>query len=412
MDDDIPLTHGSVGFDGLRVFQPETSRRREVSKPTILASPFVYRDPASFPRREWIYARHLIRKYISCTVAPAGIGKTSLLLVEAVAMATGRNLLGKPIHGGPFRVWFICLEDPLEELQRRVLAILLHYRIDPAELGGRLFLDSGRTVKVVMASTTRNGTEIAKPVVEALKAEIKAKRIDVVVIDPLVKAHRVPENDNGAVDLVCSLFAEIADKTNCCFDLVHHVRKSNGGEITVEDGRGAVALLGAVGSARVLNPMSKDEAESAGGITARSFFRDTNGKLNLAPPVEKSDWYQLRSVSLGNGSGGAFDDGDFVGVAEPWEWPDFTETVTLAHLRAVQATVGRGGTWRENIQAKDWIGLVVAQAMNLDPKRKTDKQTIKAALAMWLGSGALVRTQRADKNYEMKTFIEVGEPAT
>ena len=44
--------------------------------------------------REWVYGRHLIRGYVSCTVSPGGAGKTTLALTEAIALATGRALLG------------------------------------------------------------------------------------------------------------------------------------------------------------------------------------------------------------------------------------------------------------------------------------------------------------------------------
>ena len=161
----------------------------------ITAKPFVWQHPSTFPRREWLYGYHLIRRFLSATVAPGSVGKTSLILVEAVAMASGRNLLGVQVRGGPHTVWVINLEDPLEEIERRVVAILKHFRIDPSEIEGRLFLNSGRDTDVVVATATKNGTTIAQPVVAALKAEIIAKGADVVVIDPLVKAHRVPEND-------------------------------------------------------------------------------------------------------------------------------------------------------------------------------------------------------------------------
>src|SRR5262249_15203889 len=52
-------------------------------------------DIASIPPREWLYGRHYQRGVVSGTVAPGGRGKSSLVMVEAVAMATCRNLLGE-----------------------------------------------------------------------------------------------------------------------------------------------------------------------------------------------------------------------------------------------------------------------------------------------------------------------------
>ena len=67
--------------------------------------PFVWRDPATMPRREWLYGRHLIRKFVSATFAPGGVGKSALALAEAMAMASGKPLLG-PRPRGRLRVGY------------------------------------------------------------------------------------------------------------------------------------------------------------------------------------------------------------------------------------------------------------------------------------------------------------------
>ena len=373
----------------------------------ITAHDFVWRDPSTFPRRRWLYGHHLIRKFISSTVSPGGVGKTSLILVEAIAMCTGLDLLGTKPREAPLRVWVYNLEDPLEELERRVLAICLHYRIDPAPLQGRLFLDSGRDQPLIVARQDGKAVTIAMPVVDALTEEIRARQIDVLVVDPFVSCHRVNENDNPAIDDVAKTFARIADGTGCAIDLVHHVRKGHGEEITVEDGRGASALLGAVRSARVLNPMSVKEAEEAGVANPRLHFRTTNGKANLAPPASGSTWFHLASVSLGNGTGGPFDDSDHVGVVEPWTWPNAMDGVTLHDLRAVQRIVSHA-QWRDDVRASEWVGKAVAQVLRLDTTRPADKAKILSLLRTWIASGALVRVQKEDKDRHLKFYVEVG----
>ncbi len=49
----------------------------------------------------------------------------------------------------------------------------------------------------------------------------------------------------------------------------------------------------------------------------RLYFRTYNDKANLQPPADKSDWFKLESVSLGNGPLGAA--GDSVGVVIQWQ---------------------------------------------------------------------------------------------
>ena len=139
-------------------------------------------------------------------------------------MVSGRALLGDE-PAGPLRVWQINLEDPEDELHRRVTAAALHYKIDPGEIAGRLFVDSGRKANIVLATESRDGIEIAVPVVEAIKAEISTHGIDVLQIDPFVACHSVAENDNTKIAAVARQWAMIAEATGCAIELVHHARK-------------------------------------------------------------------------------------------------------------------------------------------------------------------------------------------
>ena len=126
-------------------------------------------DPKTIEPRAWLYDHHFIRKYLSTTVAPGGLGKTSLLIAEAVAIVTGRNLLGeKPKR--PLRVWYWNGEDPIDEMARRITAVCEHYpdhscrswRLDFRRLGSR---NADRPLR----GKTRNGVVIAKPVIAALR---------------------------------------------------------------------------------------------------------------------------------------------------------------------------------------------------------------------------------------------------
>lgn len=330
-------------------------------------------------------------------------------MVEAIAMATGRALLGTH-PTGKLKVWIWNGEDPLEEMERRVAAICIQYGIDRAELDGQLFLNSGRDTEIVIATTTRSGTVIAQPVVDAMKATIRENGIDVVYLDPFVACHGASENDNGAINAVAKTIARMADETNTAWDLVHHSRKTGGAEITVEDGRGASALLAAARSGRVLNPMTKDEAERAGVEKPRGFFRVDNGKANLAPPPDKSEWFALKSVSLGNGGENLFDQPDYVAVVTPWQWPDVMADVTVDHLRKVQTAVA-AGRWRENSQAKDWVGHAVGRVMGLDITNKGQKAKVLGYIKTWLATGMFVTVEGEDDRRNKRTFVEVGETA-
>ncbi|WP_336491682.1 bifunctional DNA primase/polymerase [Methylobacterium nigriterrae] len=365
----------------------------------IKASPFVWINPLLIPRRRWIYGHHYIRQFVGVTVAPGGVGKSSLGIVEALAMATGKPLLDvTPTERA--RVWLWNGEDPLEELQRRVLAAMQHYDLMPEEVNGWLFLDSGRTTEIVVAEQTRSGITVNAPVREALIRTIQENAIDVVMIDPFVSSHRVTENDNNGIDRVAKLWSGIADETNCAIDLVHHARKTGGAEVTMEDGRGAVALLSAARSGRVLNSMTEQEAAGAGVESPRSFFRVDNGKANLAPPPNKATWHQLVSVDLVNG--------DRVAVVASWKRKDPLEGVTVSDLRAAQSEVNTG-RWREHPSAHRWVGQPIARALKLNLEKAPDLAKVKGLLRIWIETGMFRVVSEKDDKGKDKKFVEVGE---
>lgn len=378
--------------------------------PLIKAKPFVLRDPKSLPKRQWIYGSHLIRKFGSATFAPSGSGKTNLFIVEALAIATGRALLGvQPRQRA--RVWLWNGEDPYDELERRVGAACLHYGIMPEEIDGWLFINSGRDAgsKIVIATQSYTGVMIAVPMVEAIIQTVRDYRIDVVFIDPFISSHNVTENDNNAVDAVAKTWTMIADVTDIAIDLGHHTRKTGGGEVTVEDGRGAVALLNAVRPARVLNVMTEEEAIKAGITDGRKrYFKVTDGKNNLSLPLDKLNWFRSASVNLGNRDPrDLLDEGDDMGVVTAWKWPDPLAGMTGADFDKVAAVIRRG-KWRENSQAKAWVGYAVAKALGLNAGQdEPDRPRVVQMLKAWIKAGSLIVVDGEDENRDKRKFVEV-----
>ena len=146
--------------------------------PAVVFRPtqFKWRNPETFPRRQFAYGRHYARRFVSATIATTKTGKTTLTLVEAVAMASGRNLLGVE-PGRPMKVWCFNGEDPREEIERRVTGICLHCRIDRKEIEGNLFIDSGRDTEIIVATQTRNEIAVSAQMEAALnKASARERK--------------------------------------------------------------------------------------------------------------------------------------------------------------------------------------------------------------------------------------------
>ena len=156
-------------------------------------------------------------------------------------MATGRNLLG--VETEKRRVWVWNLEDPLEELHRRLAAIMLHHGIEPEEYEESLFVNSGRDDRLMV--TQKIGDQIVTDTVDLLVEFITRCQIDVVIIDPFVATRDINENDNMAMNAVVTQWAVVADRANCAIEIVHHTpgKRKRCDQTSVMTMRGAQVLL-------------------------------------------------------------------------------------------------------------------------------------------------------------------------
>lgn len=344
------------------------------------------------PKRRWLYGHHLIRGYVSTTVSPGGIGKTTLTLTDAVALATGRTILADTPHEpAGVAVWHYNLEDPLDELDRRVIAICARYNVTDAELGGRLYLDSGRSRRLIVAARNRNGDIVATPDVEAVIEEIRANNIACLSIDPFVRSHYGEENDNRQIDDVLAIYGRIANETGCAIDLVHHVRKPPGTDNStpgdINQARGAGALAAAVRSARTVAEMTKTEAEGFGieENKRRWFVRVDDAKGNMHAPAANATWYTRESIDIKNSTIGP---GDHVGVLVPWTRPDPFFGLSISTARSILIEIDQGPTPGERYTGhasgrERWAGRVIQQHGG---KSESDAAQI---LKTWLAEGVL-----------------------
>ena len=330
-----------------------------VIAPNLQPTPYSFPDPAQIPARQWLYGDHYIRGFVSATVAPGGVGKSSLTIVEALAMASGKPLLGvKP--KGQFRVWLWNGEDPRDELNRRVAAAIMHYRLSAADIGDRLLVDTGHEQEIILTTEARNGAVVSEGISAAIVSALQRHKIDAFVIDPFVSSHRVNENDNGAIDLIVKRWGKIATAASVAVEVVHHVRKTNGAEVTVEDARGASALVSGARSNRALTRMTEQDGRKLGIEAHWRYFR-LGGvtKTNMAPasasPVATADWFTLRSAQLGNGSGEGLDalmSGDAVGVVIKAKVEDMTEAQDPDQATEALRLIAEGD-WRADVRAAD-----------------------------------------------------------
>ena len=351
----------------------------------VMASGFTAADMRGVEPRRWLYGKHLIRGYVSATVSPGGVGKTTLELTEAIALATGRDLLGVPVRER-VKVWHYNLEDPRDELLRRAWAICEQFQIPPVELEGWLYLDSGRDCKMIVAEPVDG---IVTPTVAAEQVIEQMQRLDIglLQVDPLVKAHYAEENDNKQIDAVLDVFADVAKRCDAAIDLVHHTRKPPSGFVAVagdiNTARGAGALAGAVRSARTITPMSDKECERFDIDPQRKawYVRVDDAKGNMSAPAADAVWFERQSVELVQG--------DYVGVLAPWSPPDPFEGLGVDGARralmSIEAGLEDGQRYTATARAgtNRWAGCVLLD-MGLG------EGSAKSVLRTWMSNNVLV----------------------
>ena len=140
------------------------------------------------PPREWLLGRTFCRGFVSGLAAGGGTGKTAMRIVQAMAVATGRDLTGERVYGR-FRTLYVALEDNLDEIRRRVWAAAKHHDISHDELLDCFYMATPMGMKVGEASH-ENPRDVVPGLLERwLRAVIRETRIDLLVLDPFVKIH-------------------------------------------------------------------------------------------------------------------------------------------------------------------------------------------------------------------------------
>lgn len=404
-DNDFDRSEGQNHTSRLHAISDENARIAPIgempSRKPIVAKPLPVLDPATLPKVDWLYGSLLARGIVTLTVGGGGIGKSSIAIAEGLSLATQRPLLGKKVDAKR-KVWIYNLEDGESRLYTQLYAAMKHYGIDAEDAAKNIMINSGLTDELKLARSSKNGALIDEKVCAEMVESIRANNIDVLIIDPFVSSHSVNENDNNEIDLVVKRWAKIAHDEQISVHIIHHVKKGTGNtQVTTESARGAKALTDAARSVRVLNQMTEEQAGECGVFNRLDYVSGYVDKQNLAPSSAFVDWVQLLSVHAANG--------EWVGVAVPWEWPtDINDDLSPEVVRKIQDAV-QGKSLRMSNQAADWVGKTVGPILNLNPDDPDDKKAIGKKIDHLLKRRMLVSYQAEDERRKKREFIKTGE---
>ena len=345
-------------------------------------------DPTALPRRPWLLRPSYMLKGVSVLGATGGVGKSSLLIVEALSLVTGRPLLHQQ---GPVKASRVCLvnvEDSPDEMDLRIAAAMQLHGIAPSEIAGRLKVVSGDiALCLVRRGRGGSGIEIDAPTIDTLVEVLKQDGIDALCLDPLAMLHQGEENSNEDMLRVVAALRQIALRANVAVRLVHHTRKMGGERADGESLRGASSLFGGARQVDVINTMTAAEAQTLGvpDDTRVRYFRVSNAKANYGAR-EGDNWFEIRTVILPNG--------EVVATVKGW----IPAPITLDYDKVVEVYhwLATHGPKRAHPTAANWLGWEIARLLGIEGWAQ-HSDAAKGTGNRWIGgllnAGVIVATK-------------------
>jgi hypothetical protein len=350
---------------------------------TIKCNRITYVDATKIPPRPWAYGNYLLFGTAAVLGAVDGAGKGAIAVVTALAMITGKPLLGERVwRKGPVAI--ISYEDDVDEWHRRIAAACLHYELDcEAVLEDVHFLTKpgGR----VSFASIEDGT-VTFPDSAQIIRHLKNIGAVLLIVDPFNHAHELDDgNNNVMMAKVAGEVSRIVHEAYAAGLVLHHLRKGSSGQ--PDDLMGATSLRATFRSARILQRMAPDIAGQMKITDPWRYIRIAGSKENYAPPPEKATWFKLIGVPLSNCEvDPVYPDGDDVGVATTWQPRPMFEGMDTATLRAVfqelHQTVHSPTRQSKNTP---WAGMVL-----MDIGKRSEREATKI-IGAWLESGVLTK---------------------
>lgn len=401
-------------------------------------TPFRFRNLVSADDmvcRPWIYAPLLMRGQVTQLTSSGAGGKSSYILALAIHGALGKPFMGHALHDGAFKSVIYNAEDDKHEQTRRFRAICDHYEIDADEasegvmlLGKddfRMKLEGGRICTGVKLATGKDATRNHIMIGKLVKL-CAAEEIRMLSLDPLVKLHDVPENDNGAMDSVMEIVREIAIDADVAVLLAHHVSKPGQGRVAgdVNAGRGASAIANSARINLMLSGMNAAEAKVYGisDDERPRYSRLDDSKANMSLRRGGATWIKMHSRDVYGKDRRGNLKADSIGVpalcdlaaaATSANLPD--EDVNAKFLKFLARCLFRSERVNTNTRAANYAPRVFASYPDADG---IDKECFARAMECLLADGRIeiVKTgkganERASLTLSASAAAKVSDPS-
>lgn len=149
------------------------------------------------PARPWMAVYLIPDRTVTLLGGDGGTGKSLLALQLAVACATGREWIGRPVRKGA--ALYLSAEDDRDELHRRLAAILEAEGLNFEALGDLSLLSLAGDDALLATVNRATGLMVPTPLLAALDAKAAALRPAVVVVDTAADVYGGDESNRAQV---------------------------------------------------------------------------------------------------------------------------------------------------------------------------------------------------------------------
>ena len=379
-------------------------------------------DPKAIPLRQWLLGHRRSRSEVTVDVGPPGVNKSTLLITDAIALASGRQLLADEVHI-PGDVLLLAGEETRRDVEARIAAVLEWHQMDPADLGGRLhvvYLSEVDPLPYSLAQMIDSTAVVNRQMLDWISAY---PGLVAAFIDPIAAWHYVLENDTGAMKTLATELRRMAvmGKIHVGFD--HHTTKASQGDREMHVGS-LVATRGAylAADARWMFTLSKIKEETAEqyGVPQeeRALWRRLDAlKASYGPDMGTPRLLKVETVAIANGE-------EVAVLTEP----DTSTLIQRAAHRRCQEKIDRRNAIGEALtamlterrprsltQAAAWMGqnrpdLYLCRGKPLSTKRLGEQlaKDIGAGLAIaWRGRPAQIVYEQTGEGHATRWTIVV-----
>jgi hypothetical protein len=246
---------------------------------------------------------NLIAGTVGVVAAPAGIGKTSLLMQIAASVAAGvpvaGGLLPAPDKSG--KVVFLATEDPLAVLQRRAHFIVRSLEEQGASSDVIERLDHNLNffcaqAKVPILLWPDNLSEHGLDRLDSL-----ARGARLLILDPIRRFHYCDEQDYSHMSMLFGLLTDIAANNGCTILFSHHVpQPASDADLEAPAGAlGSHAFINATRWVLNLSGMSHTQGQHLGiaenqqrHYVLASFTKSNYGEAIASRWLQRSETYE------------------------------------------------------------------------------------------------------------------------